>query len=106
MLLLKNYRMSWTGTNALLLNGSIQMVSEIDVFPFGFIFEFDRNIDTDILDITKFLKYSYMDKYMEFWYNKDNKEIEKNKYLIMLDLSKEDLVTLSKKDKVVVNYME
>ena len=57
--------------------------------------------------VNNFLIYHFnMDKYMEFWYNKNNKEIEKNKYLIMLDLSKEDLISLSKKDKVVSNYME
>ena len=34
------------------------------------------------------------------------KEIEKNKYLIMLNLDKEDLKTLSKNDKVVSSYMD
>lgn len=47
-----------------------------------------------------------MDKYLEFWYNKDEKEIEKYKYLIMLDLPKDELIILSKRDKVVSNYME
>ena len=50
--------------------------------------------------INNFIIYHFnMDKYMKFWYNGDKEEIEKNKYLIMLDLSKEDLVRLSKKDK-------
>ena len=57
--------------------------------------------------VDNFLIYHFnMDKYMEFWYNNDKEEIEKNKYLIMLDLPKEDLASLSKKDKVVSNYME
>ena len=47
-----------------------------------------------------------MDKYLEFWYNKDKKEIDAYKYLIMLDLPKEELSVLSKSDKVVSNYME
>ena len=57
--------------------------------------------------VNNFIIYHFnMDKYMKFWYNGDKEEIEKNKYLIMLDLSKEDLVRLSKKDKVVTNYMK
>lgn len=46
-----------------------------------------------------------MDKYNEFWYNKDEKEINKNKYLLMLNLGLEDLENLSHKDKVVSKYM-
>lgn len=45
-----------------------------------------------------------MDKIMEFWYSKDEKEIEKYKYFIMLDLEPEDLKILSKKDKLVEEY--
>lgn len=45
-----------------------------------------------------------MDKIMEFWYSKNEKEIEKYKYLIMLDLGLEDLEKLSKKDKVVEEH--
>lgn len=47
-----------------------------------------------------------MDKYMTFWYNNDIKEVEKYKYIIMLDLGKNDLELLSKKDKVITRYME
>ena len=47
-----------------------------------------------------------MDRYMKIWYDKDEKEIEKNKYLIMLNLEDEELKILSKKDKVVNKYME
>ena len=46
-----------------------------------------------------------MDKYKEILYNEDEEEIEKNKYLIMLDMDKEELKKL-KKDKVVEEYME
>ena len=57
--------------------------------------------------IDNFLIYEFnMDKYMDFWYNKSNKEIEENKYLIMMNLDKEELKLLSKKDKVVTSYMD
>ena len=45
-----------------------------------------------------------MDKIMEFWYHEDEKEIEKYKYFIMLDLGLEDLEKLSKKDRLVKEY--
>ena len=65
-----------------------------------------RNIEGEPLVGNFQIFHFNMDKYMEFWYNRDKEEIEKNKYLIMLDLSKEDLVALSKEDKVVTDYME
>ena len=43
---------------------------------------------------------------MNLWYSNDEKEIEKYKYIIMLDLKKNDLENLSKKDKVVTRYMK
>ena len=46
-----------------------------------------------------------MDKYMEIWYNKDEKEIEENKYIMMLNLQPEELENLSKKDRMVLKYM-
>ena len=46
-----------------------------------------------------------MDYLMKLWYSKDEKEIDKYKYLIMLDLDEEELHNLSKKDKVVSKYM-
>ena len=46
-----------------------------------------------------------MDKYKEILYNEDEEKIEENKYLIMLDMDKEELKKL-KKDKVVEEYME
>ncbi len=45
-----------------------------------------------------------MDKIMEFWYAKDEEQIDKYKYLIMLDLKPDDLQKLSKKDKKVGKY--
>ena len=45
-----------------------------------------------------------MDRIMEFWYSKNEIEIEKYKYLIMLDLGLEDLQKLSKKDRLVERY--
>lgn len=47
-----------------------------------------------------------MEKYKEMWYSNNIKEIEENKYLVMLDLEKEELEKLSEKDKVVSQYME
>ena len=46
-----------------------------------------------------------MEKYKGLWYNKNQEEIEKNKYLLMLDLGLKDLGKLSLKDKVVSKYM-
>ena len=47
-----------------------------------------------------------MEYYKKIWYSKDEKEIEENKYMIMLDLELEELEEISKKDKVVRRYME
>ena len=47
-----------------------------------------------------------MDYYMKMWYDKNEKEIEKYKYLIMLGLKEEGLRELSKKDKVVQLFMD
>lgn len=41
---------------------------------------------------------------MEFWYSKNEKEIEKYKYLIMLDLKPGELKELEKKDRLVKEY--
>ena len=42
---------------------------------------------------------------MKLWYSKDEKEIDKYKYLIMLDLDEEELHNLSRKVKVVSKFM-
>ena len=56
--------------------------------------------------VENFIIYEFnMEKYMDFWYTKNEKEIEENKYIIMLDLDFEDLKILSS-DKVVSKYME
>jgi predicted transposase/invertase (TIGR01784 family) len=39
------------------------------------------------------------------WLNKEEKAIEENKLLIMLDLQSEELLELSKKDRMVLEYM-
>lgn len=43
---------------------------------------------------------------MEFWYSKDEKKIEEYKYLIMLDLQKEELEKLAREDKEIRLFME
>ena len=45
-----------------------------------------------------------MDYYKKIWYDKNEKEIEKNKYLVMLDLDKEELKKMPK-DKIVDKYI-
>ena len=49
-----------------------------------------------------------MEKVKDIWYSKSKKEIENNKYLIMLDLDLEELDELSKisKDRRVNKYMD
>ncbi len=47
-----------------------------------------------------------MEYYKKIWYDKDEREIDKNKYLIMMDLGEEELKEISKNDKVVIRYME
>ena len=47
-----------------------------------------------------------MDYYMNLWYTKDKEKIEENKLLIMMDLKPNELVKISKNDKVVSKYME
>ena len=46
-----------------------------------------------------------MEKLKKIWYDKNELEIEKNKYLLMLDMEISDLKKLSK-DRVVKEYME
>ncbi|MBQ3306678.1 MAG: PD-(D/E)XK nuclease family transposase [Bacilli bacterium] len=46
-----------------------------------------------------------MDKYREAWYTKDEKRIIEDKYLVMMNLPKEELEKFSIKDKEVKVYM-
>ena len=46
-----------------------------------------------------------MEKLKKIWYDKNELEIEKNKYLLMLDMEIKDIKKLPK-DKVVREYME
>lgn len=57
--------------------------------------------------VKNFLIYEVnMDYYKKLWYTEDERVIEENIYIIMLDLDKEELEKISKKDKVVKKYME
>ena len=59
--------------------------------------------------IKNFIVYDInMEKVKDIWYSKSKKEIENNKYLIMLDLDLEELNELSKisKDRRVNKYMD
>ncbi len=47
-----------------------------------------------------------MDIANSFWYNKDEKNINKYKHLIMFDLDKDDLKTLSNGDDFVAKYTD
>ena len=47
-----------------------------------------------------------MDMANSFWYNKDEKNIKKYKHLIMFDLDKDDLKTLSNGDDFVAKYTD
>lgn len=55
----------------------------------------------------KFIIYEiYMEKLMKIYYNKDKKLIDEYKYLIMLDLEKEELSRFQRGDKIVKEYNE
>ena len=57
--------------------------------------------------VNNFTIYEFnMDYYLNLWYSKNEKLVEKYKYLIMLDLKPNELNALSKKDKVINKYME
>ena len=82
-------------------------------FNYGFSFKSNRlchiykikDQDNNLL-VKNFTVYEIdMDKYKSLWYNKNIKEIEKNKYIIMLDLNPEELKSLSNKDRMVNKYM-
>lgn len=58
------------------------------------------------LYVENFAIYEFnMDFYKKMWDNKDEKLIEENKALIMLDLDLKNLKILSKKDRLVDKYM-
>lgn len=62
----------------------------------------DHNKYINNLEIYEF----NMDKYVDMWYTNDKEKIDKFKYLIMMDLPKEELERLSKEDEVVERYMK
>ena len=47
-----------------------------------------------------------MEYYKNIWYNKDTEKLDKDIVLVMLGLERKELLELSKKYKVVSNYME
>lgn len=62
--------------------------------------------EDNIKYVNNFCIYEFnMDYYMNLWYSKDERGIEDNKYLIMMDLKPKELELLSKKDRVVSKYM-
>lgn len=68
---------------------------------------YEMSDDDGKLFVNNFVIYEInMEKIMNFWYDNKKEEIEKFKYLIMLDLGEENLKKLSKTDKVVEKYME
>lgn len=61
--MVKNSVISWTGCmGKFYLNGGKRVLSEIVVFPFIFILDYDKNVvKNKLIDITYFLKYNYDD---------------------------------------------
>ena len=57
--------------------------------------------------VNNFLIYEInMDYYLKLWYNEDEQEVNKYRYLIMLNLNKKELKKISIKDKVVTKFMD
>ena len=69
------------------------------------VYELQNERKEQLLKNFKIIEWN-MDKIMKFWYDKDEENIEKYKYLIMLDLEQEELHELSKRDEEVKKYME
>lgn len=67
MFILKSGNYLSTG-KIVLLNSTInqiktRIISEMDLFPFGFVLDYDKNyMDSSLLDITSFLNYSYEER--------------------------------------------
>lgn len=61
--LMKNKRFLYTGQNILFLkSGANRVISSMDLYPFGFIFDYDKNYkDESLCDITSFLSFKYDD---------------------------------------------
>ena len=69
------------------------------------VYELQNERKEQLLKNFKIIEWN-MDKIMKFWYDKDEENIEKYKYLIMLNLEQEELHELSKRDEKVKKYME
>ena len=63
--------------------------------------------DRNLKYVSNFLIVEFnMDKIMSFWYAKDEENIKKYKYFIMMDLNKKELEMLAGQDRMVGKYME
>jgi len=92
------------------------LVGETKIIQIGFSYGLKDKKDIRIYKIQdkenkefvkNFLIYEInMEYYLKLWYNKNEQEVNKYKYFITLNLEKEDLKQISKKDKVVTKYME
>ena len=69
------------------------------------IYEVVDEEDKKFVNNFKILEFN-MDYYMNLWYNKDKKLIDKYKYLIMMNLDLSNLLKLSKDNEVIDKYME
>ncbi len=69
-------------------------------------YKFLETKTNDALIDNLIIYYFHMDNILDLWYNKDEKGIEENKFLIMLNLSKDELASFSKKNRMVKRYME
>ena len=70
--------------------------------------ERNKTSKIEYIDNIKLIEFN-MDKIVKFWYDKDEKKIAENKYLIMMNLEKEELEKLSKiykGDEFIMKYKE
>ena len=69
------------------------------------IYEIKNNKGKNLVD-NFFVYVVNMDYYMNLWYTKNKREIDNNLVIVMLGLEKEELLNLSRKDGMVLKYME
>ena len=68
------------------------------------IYKFKNQKGKNLVDNIIYYEFN-MDYFVNLWYTKDEKKIDKYRYIIMMDLGRTELESLSKKDKVVGKYM-
>ena len=61
-----------------------------------------KDLNLSFFDLKKYTY--YLDYYDKIWYSKNEDEIKKNQYMIMLDLDKKELKNMPK-DKIVDKYI-